>query len=164
MARNCQERCARARQATERLTQARRSGCETHRGFRTSSVSIQKPDAKCRNGVSREGLWEDRKSRAWCSAGGCAGQSEGIGRGKCTRSLATLRSSTWAPERAKALIISSTNHSGDEALAVSPSARTPSSIEGSTSAIESTRNARAPPILATSTLRLSLELCFEPPP
>src|SRR5580704_4659549 len=89
-------------------------------------------------------------------------QSAGIGRGKWTRSLATLNSSTSAPERANAPMISSTSHSGDDALAVRPSERTPSSIEGSTSAIESTRNARAPRIRATSTSRFAFELCFEP--
>src|ERR1039458_7877509 len=91
-----------------------------------------------------------------------AAQSAGSGSGKCTRSLATLSSSTSAPERANAPIISSTSHSGEEALAVRPSARTPSSIAGSTSAIESTRNARAPRIRATSTSRFAFELCFEP--
>ncbi len=52
-------------------------------------------------------------------------QSAGSGSGKWTRSLATLSSSTSAPARANAPIISSTSHSGDDALAVRPSARTP---------------------------------------
>src|SRR5208282_6158849 len=98
-----------------------------------------------------------------CNCGsGAQGSSAGRGSGKRIRSSLSFISSTVAPRSAKAPMISSTSHSGDDALAVSPRARTPSIIAGSTSAIESTRNARAPRILATSTSRFAFELCFEP--